>query len=308
MPRLIDVSICICTYKRPKLLEGLLAWLQPLVADNLRLQVVVVDNDPDASARAVLDGWQAQTRFPLAHLHVPEPNIARARNACVEAARGEWIAFIDDDEWPEPGWIASLVRACQEFRADIAFGPVLPVFSDPVPAWIVEGGFFERPRHATGTPATMRDARTSNALVRRDLLLRIQPPFDPAFGRTGGSDHILFGKLAAHGARMVWADDAIVHEHVSAERATLGWLLRRSLRTGQVATRARLLDVGAGAGLLRRAAIAVRSAGNFACWTAIALFRAPFSKSRSVRASLDAVSYLGRFLAVFGHRYQEYRH
>jgi succinoglycan biosynthesis protein ExoM len=154
----------------------------------------------------------------------------------------------------------------------------------------------------------MRDAYTSNALVRKDLLVGIGQPFDPDFGRTGGSDHILFRRLDADGARMVWIDDAIVHEHVPQERASLNWLLRRSFRTGAVATRGLLLGVDDSVGSPRRVAIALRAVVNFMAWTAIAVFRAPFSQSRSVRAALDAASYLGRLLAVFGHRYQEYRH
>lgn len=307
MSKRVDISICVCTYQRPELLGNLLSGIQEQDEGDIRLEIVVTDNDPGQSSAPALDYWGTHSRFPMIALHVPEPNIALARNACVQAARGDWIAFIDDDEWPEPRWVANLLSACRLFNADIAFGPVIPALSESAPAWVVEGRFFERPRHSTGTLASLRDARTSNALVRRDLV-RIDLPFDPDFGRTGGEDHILFRKLEARGARMVWADDAVVHESVPAERTTLKWLLLRSLRTGQVATRGQLLGIEYQERLPRCLAIGVRAAGNFVTWTAIAVFRAPFSKSRSVRAAVDAASYLGRLLALFGHRYQEYRH
>jgi succinoglycan biosynthesis protein ExoM len=304
----MDVSICICAYKRPKLLNILLEEMQAQRDVNLEIEIVVADNDPEQSSTPVLEYWSKHSRFPLTALHVPTPNIALARNACVQVARGAWVAFIDDDERPEPDWLINLFEACRKFDADAAFGPVLPILPDEAPAWIVEGGFSSRRRHTTGTSVGTIDTRTGNALVLRDLLTQSRQPFDPEFGRTGGSDHVLFSRLLAEGAHMIWVDEAIVHEYVPPERTTLQWLVRRSFRTGQVATRTRLLHNEIHPEFGRRAIIATRAGGNFAACCAVAILRAPVSKTRAIRAALDAASYLGRFLAVFGHRYEEYRH
>ena len=302
----VDISVCICTYKRPELLDALLAGLQGQREGGLRLQVVVADNDPDASARQVLDQWLPRIRFPMRTLHVPAPNIALARNACVGAAAGEWIAFIDDDEQPDADWIAMLAVAAREFDADIVFGPVIPVLPKSTPDWMIDGGFFERRRHATGTPATLDDARTGNALVRASALTGVPGPFDPAFGSSGGSDSVLFRQLHANGARMVWSDDAVVHEAVPPERATAGWLLQRSFRNGQVALRSRLLATEPGMRFGTSAAHAFRSLFLMLGWLAISAIAIPRSRASAMRALRKAAGQSGILLAAFGHRYREY--
>ncbi len=208
----IDISICICTFRRPQLLDLLLQALSEQDRDGLSLEVVVADNDPAASARPVLADWQARLPLPLRALHVPVPNIAATRNATVHAARGEWVLFIDDDEAPDEGWIRKLAQAQRAFNADAVFAPVLPRYLDGTPAWLRRGGFFDRPRFATGTTITTHDARTGNVLIRRSKMLAVSPspeagPFDIAFGRTGAEDTMLFRDMLAHGAVFVWCDD-----------------------------------------------------------------------------------------------------
>lgn len=306
-PETVDVSICICTRKRPALLNALLEGLQAQRTANLRLQVVVVDNDPGASASSILHDWQHRLRFPLTCLHVPQPNIALARNTGVSFAQGKWVAFIDDDERPEPDWIPVLLETCIEFDADIAFGPVLPMLPPEAPAWASSGRFFERARHDTGTIATLDDARTGNALVRAALLARVRGPFDPAFGQSGGSDSVLFHRLAADGARMVWADAAIVYEKIPRERVTLRWLLQRAFRNGQVALRTDLLRAGQNTHAGMRLVAAARSLVVAPAWLVIAALSSPFSRIASIRALRRAAFQCGMLLGSLGHRYLEYR-
>ena len=117
-----EVSVCVCTFRRPELLDGLLSLLaeQRLPA----FEIVVVDNDPAHSALPVLQAWGE--RLPLRFVHLPEPNIAKARNLAVAQARGAWLAFIDDDERPGPDWLYLLVQAQAASGADGVMAPVLP--------------------------------------------------------------------------------------------------------------------------------------------------------------------------------------
>jgi succinoglycan biosynthesis protein ExoM len=61
----------------------------------------------------------------------------------------------------------------------------------------------------------------------------VHPPFDPAYGLTGGEDGDLLSRLALRGLRLVWCDEAVVHEPVETGRLSLAWLLRRALSGGQ---------------------------------------------------------------------------
>lgn len=233
----ISVSICICTFRRPDLLRRLLLAIlhQDFSAKNF--EVIVVDNDPAQSAAVVLSEFQEIFAQRLTVLSLAEPNISLARNAAIHAASGAWIAMLDDDEYPQHDWLSHLVSTQQEHAADVVFAPVLPEYETGVPEWIRRGGFFERRRLPTGTRIDHKDARSGNVLVRQSFLERLpveNGPFDPAYGRTGGEDSMLFRQLGALGARMIWCDEAPVCELVPVSRATAKWLLQRSFRTGQL--------------------------------------------------------------------------
>lgn len=228
------VDVCVATYHRPQGLARLLRALGELrfsagesVPD---VRVVVVDNDPDGSARAVVDdvdGSQA-----VAYAIEPRRGIAQARNRLVAEARdeAEFLAFIDDDEWPDPDWLAELLTAMSRFRADAVAGPVLPNFSAQVPTWLSQGGFFNRPRFDTGTKLPY--AATANVLVRASPLRKLAPTFDERLGLIGGEDTHFFMRFVAAGHTIVWSDTAVVHEDVPSSRATVGWLLQRAYRGG----------------------------------------------------------------------------
>src|ERR1051325_8420557 len=80
----------------------------------------------------------------------PRQNIALARNMAVANAKGDFIAFIDDDELPGGEWLLTLFSAYQQYGVDGVLGPVKPRFDEPPPKWVVDGRFCERPSYPTG--------------------------------------------------------------------------------------------------------------------------------------------------------------
>ena len=220
--------------------------LTAVFAQNLaaqRFEVVVLDNDAQQSAASVLAEFAA--RFPqrLTSLTLSVSNISLARNAVIAAARGQYLCLIDDDECPQPDWLEQLLRVQQQYAADVVFAPVLPEYQDGVPEWIRRGGYFERARMPSGTRIDDKNARSGNVLLRRAALVPSvdgSGPFDPAYGNSGGEDTMLFRRLLAAGAGMVWCDEAAVSEQVPLERASARWLLQRSFRTGQLFMRTEL--------------------------------------------------------------------
>lgn len=299
------VSVCICTFKRPALLDALLAELARQIGSSAGVEFVVADNDPAHSAREVLATWAM--RLPLRALHVPVPNIASARNAVAAAARAPWLAFIDDDESPDPGWLDRLREAQHRFDADVVFAPVLPRYVPDTPDWLRLGGFFDRPRFATGTTVGTRDARTGNVLLKADALRALGPePFDPAFGRTGAEDTAMFRLLLARGARFVWCDEATVQEEVPLARANVTWLLRRSYRLGQTYVVSEIYQLRGSAWLLRAGTLGARAASQLLVAAALTLLLAPLSRIRSFRWLRICTAQLGKLSALVGHRYHEY--
>lgn len=300
-----EVTVCICTFKRPALLGVLLEELERQIGPDAGVEFVVADNDPAHSARDVLAAW-AQ-RLPLRALHVPVPNIASARNAVTGAARAPWLAFIDDDESPDPGWLDKLRAAQKAHAADVVFAPVLPRYVPGTADWLRLGGFFDRPRFATGTSITTRDARTGNVLLRNELLQTLgHAPFDVAFGRTGAEDTVLFRELLARGARFVWCDEATVQEEVPLARANTGWLMRRSYRLGQTYMVSEIYQLRGAAWLKRAGGLGARALVQLVVAGGLALALWPFSRIRSFRWLRAMLAQLGKLSALAGHRYHEY--
>jgi succinoglycan biosynthesis protein ExoM len=224
-------SVCIATYRRPIGLERLLQSIEDqVIVDDSEVEIIVVDNDP-GSAKDVVSRFAANSRFPVHYLIQSEPNISITRNLAVASARGEFIWFIDDDEVASRTCLARLSDALVTYDADGVFGPVLPQFEDGTADWIRRSSAFNRPIGVTGTRSF--GYRTSNTLVRTDVLLTQDGPFDPAFGITGGSDSMLFRLLAKEGRFFIDSSDAFVTEDVPPDRANWEWMRNRIRRQGQ---------------------------------------------------------------------------
>lgn len=303
----IDLSVCLCTFRRPDLLRDVLVGIARQQGVAGSMEVIVADNDPDASATPVLDELGANYPWPLRRLHVPEPNIALARNATVHAALGEWVLFIDDDEVPAVDWVARLVDAQRRYDADAVLGPVIPRYSAQTPQWMQQAGFFERRRHPTGTVLTVSDARTSNALVRRVPMMAIDGPFDLAYGRTGGSDTVMFSQMLARGAKLVWCDEAQVEEDVPPARSTMPWVLQRAFRGGQSFLRSDLRARRGANKLTRGAYLGSRAFVQLLVAAACAAGSLPFSRVAAARWARTCAAQVGKLAALAGHRYQEYK-
>lgn len=302
MPLPVELSICICTCRRPLLLERLLATLATHALE--ASEIIVVDNDPANSARPVLAKWQS--RLPLTSAHVPVPNIAAARNATVDLAQGQWIAFIDDDELPVDNWAGILLATQRQYNADVIMAPVLPTYPEHVAAWLREGGFFERPRFATGTPITDKDARTGNALVRASLLKALPGPFDTDFGQSGGEDTIVFRLLYRSGATFIWCDEATVSEEVPVDRASAAWLLRRAYRFGQTSIQVELYQHSRSARLLSGIRLSLRASVQLLIAMTLAALILPFAPLKAFRWLRTATAQVGKLSALLGARYLEY--
>lgn len=193
-------SVVVATHGRAHLLPRLLAALRAQDVDR-PFEVVVVDDASRDDTPAVLAELAEAGGAPLRwRRRAANAGPATARNDGIALARGEVVAFTDDDCVPAPGWLASLLDAMGEDRR-VVVGRTEP---DPDTA---EGPFSRTLR--------MHDAtyvQTANACYRRADLEAVGG-FDAAL-RTG-EDLDLGLRVAATGAEIVFAPEALVHHDVS---------------------------------------------------------------------------------------------
>ena len=227
------ISVCICTFKRPGLLRRLLTDLTTQETDGrFTYSIVVADNDGARSAEPLVSDFAASTSIPVVYCVQPQQNISLTRNVAIENASGDYIAFIDDDEFPIKRWLLTLYEACQKYNVDGILGPVQCHFDEAAPKWVIKGKFYERPTYPTGFVIDWRKGRTGNVLFKRQILAGVAEPFSPEFHRAGDQD--FFRRMIERGHKFVWCDEAQAFEVVPPSRWTRSFMLKRALLRGTI--------------------------------------------------------------------------
>lgn len=226
---LIHVDVLMCTFRRTEVTETLASLDKQQVPPDVHVRIIVADNDetPSGYYRVMSAAQDMQT--PVHYVHAPARNISIARNACLDAATGDWIAFIDDDETAPDNWLSALLSVVVGY--DGAFGTALAVYDADAPAWMASQNVHSNVPERRG--GIVETGHTCNALLRWKDAPWTKERFDLSRGRTGGEDTEFFFRLGALGAAYTIAEDAVVTEAVTPSRLQLGWLLKRKYRQGQ---------------------------------------------------------------------------
>jgi len=228
------ISVCVCTYKRPQLLKCLLSKLVVQDTNGLfTFSIVVADNDHLRSAEPLVSEFSALSSVHVLYCAEPQQSIALARNKCIQNASGEFVAFIDDDEFPSEYWLLNLFNTCEKYQVDGVLGPVMRHFDDEPPKWLLKSSLYKRPRHPTGFVVGWMEARTGNVLLRKRLFTPDGQPFKPEF--RAGEDQDFFRRMITEHHVFIWCDEAVVYELVPPGRWKATVILRRALLRGATA-------------------------------------------------------------------------
>jgi len=223
------LTAAVCTRNGADRLAECLDALSALDYPAARLDILVVDNAPaNDDTRVLVD------RYPsIRYVIEPRPGLDWARNRAIAEARGEIIAYTDDDVSVDPGWAAAIGRL---FRADPAIeavtGLIVADETDVESQLLFEqyGGFgrgfdreYFRVDTASGEKAARRHAGAgrfgagANMAFRRSVFDRIGT-FDPALDvgtpTNGGGDLEMFFRVLKEGGTLVYEPSATVrHRH-----------------------------------------------------------------------------------------------
>lgn len=289
-----DIDILVCTFRRPGVLDTLLSIDAQILPPGITIRVIVADNDDAPSAEPDVSRAAAQMKTPVVYLHAPSRNISIARNACLEHADANWIAFIDDDERAAPDWLASLLAAAEGNRADGVFGPVMAQYGHDAPDWVREYDYLSTWPQMRG--GEVQTGYTGNAILRWRGSPFVAQRFSLQKGKTGGEDTEFFFRLWRAGARFAVADSALVYEGVEPRRLNFHWIRKRKFRAGQSYGRH-----CAAPSLLTHFRMACASCGKIAICIAMTGIRA-FSISKRRYWLLRSAFHCGVLSSAFGGR------
>jgi glycosyltransferase involved in cell wall biosynthesis len=233
-------TVVIPTFRRLDGLDRLLTSLAGMADPGIPWDVLVVDNDDAPGAEAVVAAWR--DRLAVHHVRETRRGSAHARNRGIADATGDVVVFVDDDVVPADGWLGALVAPILAGRCDATDGTVVLDPSVPRPPWFDEAGLGAY--LAAHAPAEHeRDLADGEFLITATMaadaaLLRASGGFDPQLGPRDGvqlvnDDVLLTDRLAAAGARLRHAPEALVVHDLPEARLQPRYLLRRSYTQGR---------------------------------------------------------------------------
>lgn len=130
----VNMTVAICTWNRCESLRQTLDHMARLrVPDGVTWELLVVNNNCTDGTDDVCAAFR--DRLPIRVLHEPRPGQSFARNLAVAEARGEFLAWTDDDVLVDPAWLSGLLAAFRDFGASWAFGSSEPEWPSTAPSW-----------------------------------------------------------------------------------------------------------------------------------------------------------------------------
>lgn len=216
------ISVIIASKDRAEYLDRALESLGKQIGAPL-FEVIVVDNGSTDATPQIVDRARAQQAFDVVYVFEERPNRGAARNRGISVAKGQLIAFCDDDVYAPPGWLAAH-DAAHDAENLIVNGPIVNVPS-----------YHERPK-----PALANYSRaalcTCNVSIPRTAL-SAAGGFDEQFHLYGWEDTELGVRLSRAGLRSKFAWEAYIWHIKPPGEASLESEMRKALEKARMAVR-----------------------------------------------------------------------
>lgn len=265
---ILSLSIVICTYNRPDLVAQVLSTLAEQDAPAQAYEALVIDNASPGDIAAAVRPFAG--RIPgLRCIREEQVGLSHARNSGYREARGEYVAYVDDDCKLPPEWVSTALRVIREVHPVMFGGPAGAFYMTPRPVWF---------RDAYGSvdfgsdrgPLIGRSLSGMNMVIRKDALEDVGG-FDPELGMTGmtmayGEETALQDRLRERfGPDAIHIEPGLRVDHlVRPEKMSVLWIIRRRFLGGLYGYRCSANDPVPGAGALRLRFKMLRIALGFA--------------------------------------------
>jgi succinoglycan biosynthesis protein ExoM len=230
MPAKLKITVCIASIGRTSLLATLQSLEQCHLSADMTLDIVIADDSASGAVGILLSEPPTIWPFEIKIVSSAAGNISIARNLCLNNATGDYLAFIDDDETADKGWLMNFTILAKATNADAIFGPVNAIYPPSATKWICDAKPFVKVTGQNGDQ--VNTGSTCNAFVKHSIIKKLKLSFRPEFGRSGGEDTAFFAQLNQMGGILIASENAMVYEDVPLERLKLHHLRRRYIRGG----------------------------------------------------------------------------
>ena len=236
-----DISVVICTYNRGAMLWDTLESWSTVDRDQINVQLVVIDNACTDDTASEVKRFQEQFDGWVDYVYEGNPGLSNARNRGFEEAKGDIVAFVDDDIYFHTDWLQAVMAAFRSHpEFDAMGGKSIPVFEVDKPEWLTqdmnvyygstmsgdETREMSYPEHPFGV----------NMAFRRHVFETVGG-FRADLGRVGTSllsneEKEYFYRVAQADFRVLYVSDAVLDHRVPEERLQKEWLKSRAYWQG----------------------------------------------------------------------------
>jgi len=244
----MTITVILCTYNRcQSLAKALDSVAGSRLPESVECEILVVDNNSSDQTCEVVQGFCRRYPGRFRYMFEPQPGKSHALNAGIREARGDVLAFMDDDVTVEPTWLQNLTSALQNGEWAGAGGRILPQQTFSPPCWLpLEGpnsiggmlALFD-----LGDKASELDQAPfgTNMAFRREMFEKyggFRTDLGPRPGSEIRNEDTEFGKrLLGAGERLRYEPSAIVYHSIPEDRIRKDYCLAWYFDYGRAAIR-----------------------------------------------------------------------
>jgi len=232
----MSITVVLCTYNRHQSLHTALnSVAASVLPESVEWEVLVVDNNSTDQTRKVAQEFCNRHPGRFRYLFEAQPGKSYALNSGIREARGNILAFMDDDVTVHPNWLHNLTAALSKDEWAGAGGRIMPEWTFSPPRWLSADS-----RHAAGplvgfdpspNAGRLKEAPIgTNMAFRKDMFEKygyFRIDLGPRPGSEIRNEDTEFGdRLLSGGERLRYEPSALVFHPVTSNRINKEYFLK----------------------------------------------------------------------------------
>lgn len=270
------LTAIICTYNRAKYIGPLLESIAANDMPKSAYEIVLVDNNCTDNTREICEAFaKAHKDVNFRYVLEPEQGLSAARNKGIKEAKGEVIAYIDDDALVDTWYLRTYAEWFAMHPETMACGgPIEPLYETAEPDWMspytkaLLTAWMNYGREVREYPHG-RYPGGGNAAYRKSVFNQVGL-FNTALGRKGGNlmgseEKDIFDKMHALGMQVLYLPTPVLHHIIPQTKLEKTYFDRLTLQMG-ISERERTLSISCGKYMKRLFAEAFKWGGTIVLW------------------------------------------
>ena len=237
---MIQISVIVPTHNRSEYLRNTIISLQEQNFPKDDYEIIVVDNNSTDDTSEVVEECNRKSKKEVVYVREQEIGLHNARHAGARAAKGEILAYVDDDVICDANWLFELIKPYIDSEVGCVGGKILPKWEAEPPEWVNQ---YPSYLSLLDLGDEVKELKTPkiygcNFSIRKSLLFEVGGFNPDAFGDKkliwyrGDGETGLLVKVLSVGVKLIHTPYAIVWHVIPENRLTVRYFKKRSFIQG----------------------------------------------------------------------------